>query len=73
MPVSWVRVDPQSELLAAVTTHQPLTSWTAQLDFSRDVVAQSTAVAGIAAERPFTFKALNALHACAENPKIYAR
>lgn len=73
IPVSWVRVDPQGELLASTTVLQPATMWTAQLDFSRDVVAQSAAVAGLAAERPFTYRALNALHACVENPKVFCR
>lgn len=73
VPVSWVRVDPQAELLAAVRVLQPLPMWAAQLDFSRDVAAQSAAVAGLAGERPFTYKAFNALHACLENPKIYCR
>ena len=73
MPISWVRVDPHAELLASVQVLQPPGMWSAQLDFSRDVAAQSAAVAGLAAERPFSYKALNALQGCLENPKVYCR
>ena len=73
MPISWVRVDPNAELLASVQVLQPPGMWSAQLDFSRDVAVQSAAVAGLAAERPFSYKALNALQGCLENPKVYCR
>jgi len=35
MPISWVRVDPQVELLASIQVLQPTTFWTAQLEYSR--------------------------------------
>ena len=73
VPLSWVRVDPNAELLASVQVLQPPGMWSAQLDFSRDVGAQSAAVAGLAGERPFSYKALNALQACLESPRVYCR
>lgn len=73
LPVSWVRIDPQAELLAQIHVLQPASFWTAQLDFSKDVAAQSDAIVGLASERPFTYRSLNALHACLENPKLYCR
>lgn len=73
LPVSWVRVDPQAELLASIQILQPAAFWGAQLDFSRDVVAQSAAVIGLSAERPFSYRNLNALNACLTNPKVYCR
>ena len=35
MPISWVRVDPQAELLARICVLQPTAFWSAQLEFSR--------------------------------------
>ena len=44
--VQWVRLDPHGESLAATAVLQPEAMWAAQLERSRDVVAQSAAVAG---------------------------
>ena len=44
--VQWVRLDPHGESLAAAAVLQPEAMWAAQLERSRDVVAQSAAVAG---------------------------
>ena len=73
LPVSWLRVDPQGELLASIHVLQPETFWIAQLEYSKDVLAQSAAVAGLAAHKPFTYRAMNALVGCLENSKIYCR
>ena len=45
-PVLYVRCDPGQEWLCRVTTLQPESMWVQQLERSRDVVAQSQAVAG---------------------------
>ena len=73
LPVSWVRVDPQAELLAQIQVLQPSVFWGAQLDFSRDVAAQAAAVVGLASERPFSYRSLNTLFACLSNPRVYCR
>ena len=73
IPVSWVRVDPQSELLARIRVVQPEGFWIAQLEFSKDAVAQAAAVAGLAALRPFSYKGMNALFGCLENSRVFCR
>lgn len=73
VPVSWVRVDPKAELLASVQVLQPEGFWIAQLEFSKDVLAQDAAVSGLASHRPFSYRAMNALVGCLENSKIFCR
>ncbi|KAK9825158.1 hypothetical protein WJX81_006717 [Elliptochloris bilobata] len=72
-PVQWVRLDPHGESLAPAAVLQPEAMWAAQLERSRDVVAQSAAVAGLAALRPITYGVVNALRACAGNAVVYCR
>lgn len=40
-PVQWVRLDPHGESLAAAAVLQPEAMWAAQLERSRDAVAQA--------------------------------
>lgn len=73
LPVEWVRLDPGSELLAAINLRQPEAMLAAQLERSKDISAQSAAVAGLAAQRPVTYGAVNALRACMQNSGVYCR
>ncbi len=73
LPIEWVRLDPHGELLAATHVAQPEFMLAAQLERSKDVVAQSAAVAGLAAARPITYGVVNALRACVLNGAIYCR
>lgn len=73
LPVEWVRLDPNGELLAAARVLQPEHMLAAQLERFKDVVAQSAAVAGLAALRPTTYGVVNALRACVLSPTTYCR
>jgi hypothetical protein len=73
LPVEWVRLDPNSESLAAVRVLQPESMLAAQLERCKDVVAQSAAVAGLAAVQPATYGVVNALRACVLNSNTYCR
>ncbi len=46
LPMVYVRLDPDNDWLCNTRTYQPEQSWVAQLEKSKDVVAQSQAVAG---------------------------
>ena len=71
--MEWVRLDPGSELIAEVELRQPEAMLAAQLERSKDVQAQSAAVAGLAAQRPVTYGVVNALRACMQNSNVYCR
>ncbi len=71
--MEWVRLDPGSELIAEVELRQPEAMLAAQLERSKDVQAQSAAVAGLAAQRPVTYGVVNALRACMQNSSAYCR
>ncbi|KAK9854442.1 hypothetical protein WJX84_004440 [Apatococcus fuscideae] len=73
LPVWWVRLDRFGEWLADTRVLQTEQMWALQLQRSRDVAAQAAAVAGLAAMRPATFGAANALQACLQNPSTYCR
>ena len=46
LPLEWVRLDPYAETLCAIRLAQPEAMLAAQLERSKDVVAQSIAIAG---------------------------
>ncbi len=75
-PTFWVRLDPGGDWLCAARVHQPEACWVAQLEKSRDVVAQSQAVAGLAvlanAGSQTAAAAVAALSACLRNPQVDA-
>lgn len=71
LPVSWLRVDPQGELLASVHILQPEAFWIAQLEYSKDVLAQSAAVAGLCSSKTFSYRSMNALFNCLEDTKHF--
>ena len=73
LPVWWVRLDRFGEWLADTRVLQTEQMWALQLQRGRDVAAQAAAVAGLAAMRPATFGAANALQACLQNPSIFCR
>ena len=70
-PIKYVRVDPEFDWLARVAVVQTEGSWIAQLHDSKDVVAQSQAIEGLAALKPTTFKVVNALTLCLRNRKVF--
>lgn len=74
LPVEWVRLDPHAESLCSVALAQPEAMAAAQLERSRDVVAQSVAVAGLAAPgAPHGYGVVNALRACLNDAGVYCR
>ncbi|KAK9806814.1 hypothetical protein WJX72_003626 [[Myrmecia] bisecta] len=72
-PILWVRLDPSGETLADIHMYQPEFMWAAQLGMSRDVVAQSLAIRGLAEMRPASPGVLNILRSCLENDMVYCR
>ena len=68
-----MRLDPGSELIALIRLRQPEPVLAAQLERSKDVLAQSAAIAGLAAIRPVTYGVVNALRACMQNSSFYCR
>ncbi|GAX73696.1 hypothetical protein CEUSTIGMA_g1148.t1 [Chlamydomonas eustigma] len=76
-PVLYIRMDPRMEWLCSVTVKQDATMWETQLEKSRDVVAQSQAVAGLApfcrSEEGWQQGAISALGACLKNRQMYCR
>ena len=71
--MEWVRLDPGSELIALIRLRQPEAVLAAQLERSKDVLAQSAAITGLAATRPVTYGVVNALRACMQNSSFYCR
>ena len=71
--MEWVRLDPGNELIALIRLRQPETVLAAQLERSKDVLAQSAAIVGLAAIRPVTYGVVNALRACMQNGNFYCR
>ncbi len=71
--MEWVRLDPHGEALAAVRIAQPEAMAAAQLERSKDVAAQSEAIAQLAALRPTTYGVVNALRNCLRDPATYCR
>ena len=71
--MEWVRLDPGSELIALIRLRQPEAVLAAQLERSKDVLAQSAAITGLAAMRPVTYGVVNALRACMQNSSFYCR
>ena len=71
--MEWVRLDPSSELIALIRLRQPEAVLAAQLERSKDVLAQSSAVAGLATIRPVTYGVINALRACMQSGSFYCR
>ncbi|KAJ9505028.1 hypothetical protein QJQ45_021513, partial [Haematococcus lacustris] len=76
-PLLWVSLDPAADWLCGGTVLQPEACWLAQLDKSRDVVAQSQAVQALASlagsfERP-SLGAVQALAACLRNTRMFCR
>ena len=73
LPVWWVRLDRFGEWLAETRVQQNEQMWALQLQRGRDVAAQASAVAGLAAMQPSTFAVANALQACLQNTSTYCR
>ncbi len=73
LPVWWVRLDRFGEWLAETRVLQNAQMWGLQLQRGRDVAAQASAVAGLAAMRPSTFPIANALQACLQNSTTFCR
>ncbi|CAL8462796.1 g2329 [Coccomyxa elongata] len=73
LPVEWVRVDPHGESLAAVEVRQPEVMAAAQLERSKDVAAQTAAIAQLVALRPTSYGVVNALRACMQDAATYCR
>ena len=71
--MEWVRLDPGNELIALIMLRQPETVLAAQLERSKDVLAQSAAIVGLATIRPVTYGVVNALRACMQNSNFYCR
>lgn len=71
--MEWVRLDPGSELIALIRLRQPEAMLAAQLERSKDVVAQSAAIAGLLAVRPVSYGVVNALRACMQSSSVFCR
>ena len=71
--MEWVRLDPGNELIALIRLRQPEVVLAAQLERSKDVLAQSAAIVGLAAICPVTYGVVNALRACMQNSNFYCR
>ena len=71
--MEWVRLDPGSELIALIRLRQPEAMLAAQLERSKDVVAQSAAIAGLLAVRPVSYGVINALRACMQSSSVFCR
>ena len=72
-PIKYVRVDPDMNWFASVKVNQPEPMWGHQLQISKDVVAQSEAIAGLSAIRPQTYSVVNLLTTCLRNKKVFYR
>ena len=69
-----MRLDPHGECLCQIRLAQPEAMLAAQLERSKDVAAQSAAVAGLAsAQLPPSYGVVNALRTCLQDPAVYWR
>ena len=72
-PIKYVRLDPDMDWFATVKVNQPEPMWGHQLQISKDVVAQSEAIAGLSAIKPQTYSVVNLLTTCLRNKKVFYR
>lgn len=68
----WLLVEPHTAF-ARVRVLQPERVWTAQLEHSRDVLAQLAAIDALAAMAPLSAAGVNALKACLLSPTNFCR
>jgi hypothetical protein len=70
VPVQWIHLDPLVQHLAPITQRQPLSMWLSMLQYSADVLSQSTAIRALDASESVPMQAL--VHMLC-NPAVFWR